>query len=476
MAFGQKGRFAFYQRRHVKLNYMIFATVSVALMLSSISATSIAVAFPIITAYFGVPLTIAGWIISVYQLGFTVTMPIIGKVSDVFSRKSTFILCLVLFVSASTACAFVDNVGLLVFFRLIQAFGGGGFMPSAVGIISEEFPETRQKMIGLFSSILPIGQIIGPNVGGWLVDSFGWRSVFMINLPLGAVVLLMAIVLLKGDERKEGSIDFLGAGLVGGVVAFLMLGLTFLGYDSLKGWSWALFLASAISTALLIRHEKGAKDPILDIEILKRKPFVAANLYNLIYGGAVIGVLSLIPAFAASVYKMSASECGLLLLPRSIGMIVASIITSVYIMRWGYRWPLVLGSGATVVSLYFLSKEPASIVFLYGIMLFIGMSVGVISPTANNACIELLPQKAATITGIRGMFRQIGGAVSVTIATLIVQTVGDPSRGYAIVFIVIAISFVAALPLIFMMPSRPGAGVKQSECSLKRLKPTTKER
>lgn len=111
------------------MNYMIFATVSVALMLSSISATSIAVAFPIITAYFGVPLTIAGWIISVYQLGFTVTMPIIGKVSDVFSRKSTFILCLVLFVSASTACAFVDNVGLLVFFRLIQAFGGGGLCP-----------------------------------------------------------------------------------------------------------------------------------------------------------------------------------------------------------------------------------------------------------------------------------------------------------------------------------------------------------
>ncbi|MDR9768976.1 MFS transporter [Acetomicrobium sp.] len=296
---------------------MIFATVSVALMLSSISATSIAVAFPIITAYFGVPLTIAGWIISVYQLGFTVTMPIIGKVSDVLSRKSTFILCLVLFVSASTACAFVDNVGLLIFFRLIQAFGGGGFMPSAVGIISEEFPETRQKMIGLFSSILPIGQIIGPNVGGWLVDSFGWRSVFMINLPLGAVVLLMAVVLLKADERKEGSIDFLGAGLVGGVVAFLMLGLTFLGYDSLKGWSWALFLVSAISAAFLIRHENRAEDPILDIEILKRKPFVAANLYNLIYGGAVIGVLSPIPAFAASVYKMSASECGLLLPPKA---------------------------------------------------------------------------------------------------------------------------------------------------------------
>jgi len=158
------------------LNYMIFATVSVALMLSSISATSIAVAFPIITSYFMVPLTIAGWIISVYQLGFTVTMPIIGKVSDVFSRKSTFIVCLVLFIVSSAMCAVAKNIEMLIFFRLVQAFGGGGFMPSAVGIISEVFPESRQKMIGLFSSIFPIGQIIGPNVGGWLVDSRLYQS------------------------------------------------------------------------------------------------------------------------------------------------------------------------------------------------------------------------------------------------------------------------------------------------------------
>jgi len=455
---------------------MIFATVSVALMLSSISATSIAVAFPMITAYFGVPLMIAGWIISVYQLGFTVTMPIIGKVSDVFSRKSTFIVCLVLFIVSSAMCALAKNIEMLIFFRLLQAFGGGGFMPSAVGIISEVFPESRQKMIGLFSSIFPIGQIIGPNVGGWLVDSFGWRSVFLINIPIGLFALILSVFLLPAGERKKGSIDFLGASLLGMSLAMLMLGLTFLGYGSAAQWAWPSFVASVVLAFLLLRHENKVSDPILDLDILKRKPFVAANFYNLIYGGAVVGVLSLIPMFATANYGMTPSECGLLLTPRSVGMIIASVLTSIYIMKWGYRWPLIIGNTATVVGLYFLGLEPASVLFLYLIMFLLGVGVGVLSPTANNACIELLPDRAATITGIRGMFRQMGGALSVTIATLVIETVGDPSRGFAIVFFGLAIAFIAAVPLIFMMPSRPGAGVERSGHALRRQEATAKER
>lgn len=458
------------------MNYMIFATVSVALMLSSISATSIAVAFPIITSYFMVPLTIAGWIISVYQLGFTVTMPIIGKVSDVFSRKSTFIICLVLFIVSSAMCAVAKNIEMLIFFRLVQAFGGGGFMPSAVGIISEVFPESRQKMIGLFSSIFPIGQIIGPNVGGWLVDSFGWRSVFLINIPIGLFALILSVFLLPAGERKKGSIDFLGTGLLGMSLAMLMLGLTFLGYGSAAKWAWPSFAASVVLAFLLLRHENKVSDPILDLDILKRKPFVAANFYNLIYGGAVVGVLSLIPTYATAIYGMTPSECGLLLTPRSVGMIIASILSSIYIMEWGYRWPLIIGNSATVIGLFLLGAEPASVLFLYVIMFLIGVGVGILSPTANNACIELLPDRAATITGIRGMFRQMGGALSVTIATLVVETVGDPSRGFAIVFFGLAIAFIAAMPLIFMMPSRPGAGVERSGHALKRQEATAKER
>jgi EmrB/QacA subfamily drug resistance transporter len=435
--------------------YLIFTTVSISLILSSISATSIAVAFPMITAFFGVSIVVAGWIISVYQLGLTVTMPIIGKVSDALGRKFTFMSCLILFVLGSLLCAVAPNVELLVLFRLIQALGGGGFMPSAVGIVAEEFPESRQKAIGLFSSIFPIGQIIGPNLGGWLVDSFGWRSVFWVNVPIGLTALIFSALLLHPDKKKGVSIDVLGALLVGGSLASLMLGLTLMGYKTMFGLAWMMLSVTVVFAVLLLRHEMRAKDPILDIEVLKTKPFVAANVYNFVYGTAVIGVLSLIPTYATSVYGMSALECGLLLTPRSVGMIVSSVMTSIFIVRWGYRWPMIVGSLATVVGLFLLGFKPNDAALLYAIMLVLGIGVGTASPAANNACIELMPQRAATITGVRGMFRQTGGAVSVTIATLVLHEIGDMALGFSAIFIGLAIAFMATMPLIFMMPKSP---------------------
>lgn len=407
-----------------------------------------------ITAFFDVSIIAAGWIISIYQLGLTATMPIIGKVSDALGRKFTFMLCLALFVSGSLLCAIAPDVKYLIFFRLIQALGGGGFMPSAVGIVAEEFPESRQKAIGLFSSIFPIGQIIGPNLGGWLVDSFGWRSVFWVNVPIGLIALASSALLLHSDEKKSGYIDILGAFLLAGSLASLMLGLSLIGYKAFN-LAWVALFASATFSLLLLRHERRAKDPILEIDVLKTKPFVAANVYNFVYGTAVIGVLSLIPTYAASVYGMNASECGLLLTPRSVGMIIFSVATSMFILRWGYRWPMIVGSSATVAGLFFLSFEPKNTVLLYVIMSVLGIGVGTASPAANNACIELMPQRAATITGIRGMFRQTGGALSVTIATLVLHEVGDMALGFSAIFMGLAMAFLATMPLIFMMPKSP---------------------
>jgi len=437
------------------LRYLIFATVSVALMLSSIAATSLVVAFPTIMAAFSVPIIIAGWMISIYQLGLTATMPIVGKVSDVLGKKFTLMTCLVLFISGSMFCALSPNIGWLIFFRLIQAIGGGGFMPAAVGIVAEEFPESRQKAIGLFSSIFPIGQIIGPNLGGWLVDSFGWRSVFWVNVPIGLAALILAGLLLRQDEKKGGNIDIPGALLVGGCLALFMLSLTFMGYGNMAKLPWMMLFLAFVLGALLLRHETKAIDPIFDMELLKGKPFVAANVYNFVYGTAVIGVFSLIPTYATSVYKMGALECGLLLTPRSVGMIISSIITSLFIVRLGYHRPMVVGSLATVVGLFSMSLEPQNITLLYLIMALLGIGVGTIAPAANNACIELAPQQAATITGIRGMFRQTGGAVSVTVTTLVLQKTGDMAFGFSAVFTGLAIILLATMPLIFMMPKSP---------------------
>ncbi len=187
--------------------YLIFTTVSLGLLLTGIAGTSIAVALDSIRSSFGISVILAGWVIAIFQLALTASMPIVGKVSDVLGRRRTFMACLVFYIVGSVMAALSPNVWLLIGSRLIQALGAGGFMPSAVGIVAEVFPHSRQRAIGFFSSIFPIGQIVGPVVGGWLIDVFTWRAIFWVNVPTGLLVLVLAWRLIPVGARREGHID-----------------------------------------------------------------------------------------------------------------------------------------------------------------------------------------------------------------------------------------------------------------------------
>jgi len=448
--------------------YLIFATVSLALLLPGIGGTSVAVALEPIRSSFDTSVVLAGWVIGAYQLALTVSMPIVGKVSDVLGRKRTFMLCVTLFILGSLFSAIAPSMELLILSRLIQALGGGGFMPSAVGIVADEFPRSRQRAIGLFSSIFPIGQIAGPVIGGWMIHSFGWRAVFWFNVPLGLLVLVPASMLLRSGARRNGEIDVVGAGLIAGCLSALMGGLSLIGYaGTTQMWAvvGVLFCATIVLMLLFLRHETRAKYPIVDMEILKRKPFLAANIYNFVYGAGVIGIMSLIPMFAVTVYGVSYLESGLILVPRAVGMMATSFAVSMLMMRLGYRWPIIGGTLLAAISLVLLSLEPQHLAMLGQtldsrtslslIMLLMGLGIGLAAPASNNACIELMPERAATITGIRGMFRQAGGAVSITVATLILHQSSDMASGFRLVFIALAIAMVATLPAILAMPSSP---------------------
>ena len=265
--------------------YLVFVAVSLSLLLSAISGTAIAVAFPVITSSFDASLVLAGWVLSIYQLVSTAAMPLAGKASDVFGKKFTFIISLLFFTIGSVLCAIAPNIQLLILFRFIQGIGGGGFLPTAAGIVAETFPRSRQQLIGLFTSIFPIGQIIGPNIGGWLVTAYGWRSVFWFNVPLGIITLIVSAVLIKSGKREEGHIDLKGTGLFTGSLFSFLAGLSFIGNTS-TGVSWplsALLLAVGIALMIaFIRHVNRAENPIIDREVLRGKPFMAANIYNFI--------------------------------------------------------------------------------------------------------------------------------------------------------------------------------------------------
>jgi len=460
------------QRDHytqIMRRYFIFSVVSLALFLASVNATAVSVAFPVIIPELNASLVLAGWVLSVYQLVAVSAMPLAAQMSEVFGRKSTFMLCVLLFTVGSVLCAVAPNVNLLIVFRVIQAIGGGGFLPSAAGIVSDEFPEMRQRAIGLFTSIFPIGAIIGPNLGGWMVASLGWRSVFWFNVPLGALVLILSWLLLRaGGGNRASGIDLVGATLLAVFLSAFMLALTELG-NGRAGIPWMLvsllIVLSIVSLIVFLRREQTVREPVIELELLRGRPFLGANAYNLVYGACAFGVFSLIPLYAVSIYGMSVFQSGLILTPRSIGMMIASTVTSFFLVRWGYRWPIVVGTLTIVLSLFLLALEPQGInvwrihlnanVWLLLIMALSGLGIGISAPAANNACIELMPNRVATITGLRGMFRQMGGVISITTTTLLLQGIGNMQRAFSVVFISLALILLLSIPAVFTMPKQP---------------------
>jgi EmrB/QacA subfamily drug resistance transporter len=447
--------------------YILFFTVSLSLLMYSIDGTAVAVAFPNFIKELGTNVLWAAWTMSIFYIGVVMTMPLAGKLSDSFGRKKIFLISLVLFTSGSLACGLAPNIYALIAFRFVQGVGGACFLPTASGVVSDLFPENRQTAIGLFTSIFVIGSIIGPNLGGWIVSQYSRRYVFYINLPIGIGLMVLILMLLKENKVfSQSHIDLLGASLFGGAVLFAMLGLNLIG-ESLSGFSLlfaGIFLVSGLSLGLLfLRREKKETNPMLDIALLRSKPFLAANVLNLLIGAGVIGVFAFIPLYATSVYKLSTLMSGMILTPRSLGTITASALTSFLLRRWGYRWPMVTGlviisaadillaPGLELSSMFGIRLGTVGIISV--LVLVSGIGAGIALPASNNACIELMPERVATIVGLRGMFRTLGGALGVSLVTLILHLSSNPASGFNIAFVAFGIGLMCGIPLVFLMPA-----------------------
>jgi len=453
--------------------YIIFASAGLSLLMYSIDGSAVAVAFPNFMKEFGTNVLWAGWTISIYLVAITSVMPLAGKVSDSFGSKKVFLLSLILFTASSFACGFAPNIYTLIAFRFLQGVGGASFIPTATAIVSDQFPESRQSVVGLTASIFPIGGIIGPNLGGWIISRYSWRYIFYINLPIGILLIGLILVLLK-DSRvlSRPHVDVVGASFFFGGILFLMVGLNLIGEKFsvglllLTGVFWGISIAFAF---LFLRHEKKDPSPILDISLLKSRPFMAANLYNTVVGVAVFGIFNIIPYYATSVLKLSTIVSGMILTPCAVGNICTAVIVSFELRRWGYRWPMVLG--LIVLSLTtFLLDQGFRLLRIFGIqvgivetIIFIvmlsGIGMGFIFPASNNACIELMPDKVATITGLRGMFRSVGGAFGISLITVILHLSPTPVDGFRTVFLSFALGLLFTIPLVFFMPTgRKGWG------------------
>jgi EmrB/QacA subfamily drug resistance transporter len=454
------------QARHSG-RFVFFILAALAVLMSSIDNTIVAVAVPQLTTALDAPLVWVGWTLTAYQLVQVVMLPLAGKLSDSLGRKRVFLVCITLFTVGSLLCGLAPSIGFLIAFRALQAVGGGGLMPSAVGVVADQFRERRAQMIGLFTGVFPIGGIIGPNIGGFILEHWTWRELFFVNVPIGLVVILGVNWLLR--ERASGErhlhVDALGLALYAASIVAIMYGMTALGDEPALIGSplfWGLVGFGVLLFVAFLYHVRRTEDPVVSYTLLARPPFLAANLYNFFFGAAAFGFFSFVPYYAVVRFGMSPFQSGAVLTPRAIMMIGASTFTSLFIIRLGYRAPMLVGMGLVATSLLLMGQGQTEVHIgafslggfwlLAGILAISGLGMGIANPSSNNASLDLAPRQAAALTGVRGMFRLTGGALSIASVVLALSYFPDKAQGLSTIFLVLAGVLLLTVPLTFMIP------------------------
>ncbi|MCU1490319.1 MAG: transporter [Acidimicrobiaceae bacterium] len=437
---------------------VIFSVVSLALFMSAVDGTIVATGLPTIGHALGAKLNWTSWTITAYQLGLVVAMPVAGRLSDRLGRKRVFIAAAILFTASSLACGFSRSIGLLIALRVVQAIGGAAFVPAASGIVADVYGDGKDRALGFFSSIFPLGALVGPILGGILIATWSWRGIFLVNVPVGVVFTMLGVRYLPRSKPVGGRIDLIGAGLLGGAVLGTMLAITHAGNADTPLISFGTlgpFAGAVICAVTFLRRSSRIPDPLIPLMLLREKSFAVMNGINFVWGACAIGFGSLVPVFAQDRYGLSPLASGTLLTARAVGEIGIAALASVFIRRTGYRLPMIVGFLLIAAGLACIALPPV----VFGPYTWLalgaaltGIGTGASAPAANNATIQLSPDDIGAISGLRGAARQAGAIVAVAVTTSLVARSGSSFVTLGRSFFVLAALLALITPLVFAVP------------------------
>jgi EmrB/QacA subfamily drug resistance transporter len=413
--------------RRVKI--LSTAGVMLALLLAALDQTIVGTALPRIVSELN-GLDRYSWLITGYLVSSTVMVPIAGKLGDLFGRKPFLTAGMVGFVAASALCGLSQDMNQLIVFRIIQGLFGGVLFASAFTVLADIFPPAqRAKMQGFFGGIFGLASIVGPVVGGYLTDHFGWRWVFYVNLPVGILGVLVVLGFLPFVRTTASwrDIDFWGAGsLIAGLIPLLVA----LSLASQQGWASGEVLGlMAFGIAMLIAFfiiEQRVKEPIVPFRLFENRAFAVSMVVAFLSALGMFGMIIFIPLELQGVLGASVTNSGLLLTPMMGGLIVASIASGqlmVRIKRYHYLGTIglvLMMAGIYLVSLTTTASAQSSITL--GIILT-GLGVGLTFPLYINAVQSALPQRYLGVGSSQIQFwRNVGGTVSsAVLGTILAQ-------------------------------------------------------
>lgn len=443
--------------------WLVFAVVSIALFMASVDQTIVATALSTLQHDLRATVNWSSWTITIYALGQIIAMPTAGAISDMYGRKKVFIGAVVLFTIASLCCGLAKDIYVLVALRALQALGGGAFMPSATGIVADQFGRDRDRAVGLFTSVFPIGGIVGPVLGGIFVTYWSWRGIFLVNVPVGIVLLGLAVAIVP-DSSKTSSrrLDLAGIGLLAAGLLGLMLAISYLGSATASPLSAEFIVPLAAGLAAIVAfcwHSARAAEPFVPLKLLAGRGFAVMNAINFAIGAAILGFGALVPLYAQERYHLPTLAAGTLLTARAIGMITIAALAAFALRRTGYRLPMIGGIVIGASGLVLMTISPP--VFSPYVWLAIaagvtGVGLGMALPASNNATLQRAPENTAAVAGLRGMFRQSGGITSISLITAVVARSEDPGLALAHSFLILAIVLACLVPAVFLVPDHRG--------------------
>jgi EmrB/QacA subfamily drug resistance transporter len=396
---------------------VVTAGIMLSLFLASMESTVVATAMPTIVGQLG-GLEHYSWVFSAFMLASTTTVPLYGKLSDLYGRRNLYVIAMVLFLIGSVWCGVANSMNQLIFARALQGIGAGGIAPLAFILIGEMFTlEQRAKMQGFFSGVWGVSSIVGPLLGGFLVDQLSWRWVFYINVPFGLLAAALVALAWRDQIRshEKPSVDYAGAGLLMSAVVTLLLGLM---DDSGTSNRWILIAGSIILFMLLLWVESRAKDPILPLHLFRERLFAVTITHGVLTGWAMFGSISFIPLFVQAVLGTSATQAGITIAPMLLGWVTASIIGTRLMLRVGYRTLAMVGTSALTVGAFLMMRIGAhtsqnSLMFFVALM---GIGMGLSIPPFLIAVQTSVERRyLGTATSTIQFSRSMGGTLGVSV-------------------------------------------------------------
>jgi EmrB/QacA subfamily drug resistance transporter len=395
-----------------------------AMLLAALDQTIVSTALPrIVSDLHG--LNELSWVVTAYLLTSTISLPISGKLSDIYGRKKMFLIGIFIFVLGSMLSGLSQNMGELIIFRAIQGIGAGALMSNVFAVVGDLFaPAERARWQGLIGAVFGLSSVIGPLVGGFLTDHASWRWNFYINVPVGILAFFMISTFMPHIEsdNKNQSIDYLGAGLLAGGLSGLMLALVWGGnqyaWGSLQVIGMFALSAILLATFGFVEH-RHAKDPILPLELFKNPIFRVSMIIVFLIGMAMFGAILYIPLFAQDVLGRSATSSGVILTPMVLTLVAVSIANGQIISRTGkYKKVAIFGMAAITVAFLWLSTigvhtTNAQLVVR---MIIAGIGLGVGMPVFNLVVQNAFDHsKLGVATSSVQLSRSIGSTVGVAI-------------------------------------------------------------